>query len=213
MVDFSDKIMAFLGDSITFGFIGSSSIPMETPYPNEVKNILNLKRVDNFGVCPSPLAGIEYSPMWLRCEDLTENYHLIGVLGGVNDFFYCYPLGNINSTNTNTIYGALNYIAKTLKQNHKNCFIFFMTPLKCDLPDISYLKPNYVGIKLIDICEAIKNVCQKFNIPVLDLYESDFNPKTQSHNHDGVHPNQEYCNNFLAPQIVKFILENFNKNK
>lgn len=211
-IDFSNLTMACIGDSITFGYEGDLVVPMENPYPNEIKNILGLKNVDNFGICSSALSGTQYTPMWERVKTYNGKYDIISLMGGINDFGYCYELGNNSSNDTNTIYGALKSIAKTLKNEHKESFIFFMTPLKSDLSGCSYKYPNGAGISLFDIVTAIKDVANSYNIPVLDLYfSSDFNPLTDSYNGDKLHPTQEFMNKSLAPQIVEFIKENYGK--
>lgn len=213
-IDFSNKTMACLGDSITFGYNGDLVIPMENPYPNEIKNILNLKHVDNFGICCSALAGTQYTPMWERVKSYDGDYDILSLMGGINDFGYAYALGNMSSDDTNTIYGALKSIAQTLKSEHKESFIFFMTPLKCDFTGLSYKYPNAIGISLTDIVQAVKDVAADYNIPVLDLYQfSDFNPSTDSYNGDGLHPSQEFMNQSLALQIAQFIKDNYKEKR
>lgn len=212
--DFSKMTMMSIGDSITFGYVGSYTDSMETPYPEAVGEILGLKSVDNYGINSSAIAGTNesYTPMWNRVQSYDGDYDIISFMGGVNDFGYAYALGDKSSVDTNTIYGALKSIAKTLKTNHSDSFIFFMTPLKCDFPGLSYTKPNGIGVSLYDIATAIKDVAKMYNIPVLDLYfASDFNPSTDSYNNDGLHPTQDFVKESLAPQIAKFIKDNYKK--
>lgn len=211
-VNFSSMSMACIGDSITWGYEGNLNTPMSNTLPKLIKKSLNFKNVDNYGICGSTLSTSVEDDMWVRIENLNKHYDVIYVFGGVNDLNLNCPLGDINSFDTNTIYGALNTIANTLKNNYPNSFIFFITPLKCHREDLSYTFPNAVGVNLYDIANAIKEVGKLNDIPVLDLYNlSPFDPLVDSYNNDGVHPTYEFLNKSIAPQIVQFIKENYKK--
>lgn len=204
-VDFSEFTYAALGDSITKGGIGGAVA--DKPYCVTVGEILNLKGVSNYGVSGSTLCSKTssythgYMPM---CERYTEMgaADIVSVMGGTNDFTQGI-IGTINDTSTDTIYGALKALAKGLKEKYPNAFIFFMTPLKSVWGTAE---------KQEQICYAIKKVCAKFQIPVLDTAEiADFSKvfNTQGYSGDGVHPSQNFYTYTLAPVIADFIKTNY----
>ena len=209
-VDFSKMTYVALGDSITYGLntYGGES-QMDKPYPVLVGEHLNLKSVCNYGISGSTLVSIEDTrdPFCLRYKSMIDSADIVSVMGGVNDYWLGYAdMGTLDSTDTTTIYGALNVLAKGLKEKYPDAYIFFMTPYKWgNDPGV-----NAKGYSLSDICMAIKNVCAKYGIDVLDMYtygqiEVDFqNPQC-----DKLHPTQEFFKNYTAPQIAKFIKENY----
>ena len=70
--------------------------------------------------------------------------------------------------------------------------------------------PNRNGYTLEDYANAINVVCAKYNIPVLDMYNlGNFELEMYDTNSDGIHPSQEFFEKYTAPQIAKFIKENY----
>ena len=66
--------------------------------------------------------------------------------------------------------------------------------------------------KQAQIRQAIKDVCWKYDIPVLDTAAlADFSQEYNSvgYSGDGVHPSQEFYRDVLAPVIADFIRKNY----
>lgn len=211
-VDFSTLTMNCLGDSITYGLdvsIKDKTTALANPYPKLLKKELGLAKVRNYGVSGSTLTSVHSNrdPMSVRYREMYSQADIISVMGGVNDYWLGdIPLGNIDDTTTTTIYGALNVLVSGLKEKYSNSYIFFMTPYKWG----NDTGTNALGFTLLDICNAIKDVCARNNIDVLDMYnlgqiELDFdNP-----NSDKLHPSQEFYEKYTAPQIAQFIKDNY----
>lgn len=207
---YSDLTYVAIGDSITFGYDSENNgKQMSKPYPQLVKEKMGFKEVYNYGICGSTLSSVDISrtPMSIRYREINEQADIISVLGGINDFASNKtPLGNISDTTTTTIYGALNTLAKGLKEKFPNAYIFFMTPFKWG--DENYT--NQQGYKLKDLCNAIKEVCSNNNIDVLDLYTyGEIEVDYARENSDKLHPGQDFFKKYTAPQICEFIKENY----
>ena len=206
---FSNLSIAFLGDSITKGLCKGQV--METPYPQGVANTLGIKTVTNLGIGGSTLCTKNYNSMVSRYSTVPEGTDIIGIHGGVNDWAQAFELGDITSTNTRTIYGALDYLAKNLKATYPDAFIFFMTPTP--VSDAKLEQYSATPYSLADVSQAMKDVAEKYGFLVLDLYAlSGFeNVCNDTSKTDGVHPYQEFTTNSLVPLISEFIRENYTK--
>ena len=211
-IDYSILNCAFIGDSITYGTDGeNSSQQLEYTYPELVDEIVGFNKVYNYGIGGSTLArnvyyedNTETCPMCVRVNSLANDIDIIGLMGGVNDFFNSVPLGTITSQDNTTIYGALNIIAETLKSKYD--FVFFMTPYKTE----SFEWVNNAGYTLSAVADAVKNVANKYDIPVLDLFNNG-NAEIDLDNTDGTHFSQSFVRNYTAPQIARFIKDNYKK--
>ena len=114
-----------------------------------------------------------------RINEIPEDSNVITIFLGTNDTA---TLGTLGTTNTSTFYGAVEYCIKTIKEKYPLIPLGVMTPLPCaSKNNSSYSK-------------AIKEVCEKYYVPVLDLnkicninlssplYKLNYMP-------DGLHPN------------------------
>ena len=205
------KYVAF-GDSITYGDDATPNhAQMDKPYPAAVKELLSLKEASNQGLNGATLVNANEG----ACRTLTilsynENADIISVLLGVNDYQQSLPLGTLSDSTTSTIYGSLNLIAKHLTKEYTSAFIFFMTPYKATPNGKDCTEPNAAGYTLADVANAIKEVAEKYNIPVLDLYnKGNFESEMYNEDSDGLHPSQEFIITHTAPQIAEFIKENY----
>ena len=206
-VDFSTLTMASIGDSITLGLC--KGVAMSEPYPNLVEDELGLSYVYNLGIGGSTIYNKNIKSMVNRFTNIPNDVDIISLMGGVNDWAQNVPLGTINDNNANTIYGALNYISTTLKSNYPNAFIFYMSPLP--VSDAKLNEYSATEYSLADVSQAFKNIGAKYDIPILDLYSlSGFEDVCNDSNAtDGVHPNQEFHKENLAPLITQFIKDNY----
>jgi lysophospholipase L1-like esterase len=196
------KIINFMGDSITYGVNSADSgNRMPRPFPAVVGTMLNCT-TNNYGVSGSTICGD--GGMCDRVLTMDTNASVNVVMGGVNDRYGI--LGTINDNTKTTIFGALNILCTNLINTYPNSINILITPLKID--DV-YSNPN---LTLSSISEAIIAIGNKYNFPVVDLYNGSPNLepniatlKTRWIN-DGIHPNQDYVDKFLARKITNSIL-------
>ena len=212
-IDYSSLKYVAFGDSITASYAREEKI---ASYADEVAKILGCKLL-NEGAAGSTLAY--YSERKCIANDVLEiaktypRFDIISVSGGSNDKVWVLPLGTIDDTTIDTIYGSLNVIAKTLTETYPDAFIFFITPIKNRYSE--YI--NHAGYNLADISEAIKDVGEKYHIPVLDLYEtSQFETAENGMNNencDGTHPLKEFVSEYIGPQVANFVKDNYKQNQ
>ena len=143
-------------------------------------------------------------------DDLIESaatVDMIAVSAGTNDFQYTYTdFGSIGlledgEYDNTTFYGALALLCDKLIANYPQKIIFFTTPIKRAQPftgsstATNPFSKNGNNKTLMDYCDAIKEVCGYYSIPVLDLNrESLLNPHISAQqnlfiDNDGTHPN------------------------
>ena len=209
------KTASFIGDSITRGAGGSK------PFTDVIAEETSLT-VNNYGVDGSCVAdkASETAQSFIDRLATYTKADIMGVMGGTNDFWNNVPLGNIEDSVTTTFYGAWNRLLTHLITTSQGSFIFAMTPIsayrsanriaegKASFP---YPKNN-LGLTLDDYCEAIRKICLKYSVPVLDLKQvSGMCPMIDSEDYrlysDGVHPN-----NTGYAQIGKIIINYLETN-
>lgn len=218
-VDFSNMVVNCLGDSLTEGLIANGS-QMENPYPSQLKNLLGVKKVNNYGMGGSMLSLTGGYSMCERFDDM-EEADIIMVMGGTNDALslgwnlgWKATLGTIDDIDESTVYGSLDVICKGLKEKYSNSFIFFMTPFElADSFQQTCLQNS--GFTLDDVCIAIKIVCSRYDIPVFDVYNECSFKEQANYDQvmglgDGIHPRQSFIDNF-TPKLVQYIKENYKK--
>ena len=209
---YKDKIINFLGDSITYGYNGNyandSIARVSKPYPDIVKELLNCNLVNNYGSNGSTIAGDGINsgtnPMNIRFNNMDETADYVVVFGGTNDHGQNITLGKIEDITNITFYGSLDILIKGLIEKYPTKRIAFITPLR----KIN-IGANENGNTLEDFVNAIKEKCKQYAIPVLDFYnESGCIPQIESFKinnlPDGLHPNQAYYYT-LAKKIANFI--------
>ena len=211
---YKNMSMNCLGDSITYGYIPNDGSQMAKPYPSILQDLFEFSACRNYGISGSTLASTNgnYDPMSVRYADMDANADIVSVFGGTNDYgreSYS-TLGTIDDTTNATIYGALDVLCNGLINKYPKAFIFFMTPLR----RADKTGNNAGGYSLEDVSNAIKEVCYKYSIPVLDLYskggchlENDAF-RTVYGGNDKLHVNQSFMLEHLAPMIEKFIRSN-----
>ena len=209
-IDFSNMIMNCMGDSLTYGYINSTS-RLDNPYPALLEKNLNLKKCNNYGITGSTIANRNENSMCNRISGMENGAKIISVLGGTNDKTNNVPLGDITSVDDNVFYGALKSIVTQLISKYGsnyttyNVFIFLITPTHSSISD----NTNNLGLTLNDYREAIINVGAFYGIPVLDLYAlSRLSQNTVGYTYDGVHWKQDFVNYLIEPIIRNFIINN-----
>lgn len=202
------KNMNILGDSITYGTSPYNDEKLENTYVSFLKEMMQLENVKNYGINGSTISDNSgYEPMCIRYEKMDNNSDIIIVFGGTNDFDYTEAeLGNLDSSDKSTVYGALKILINGLKIEFPGALILFITPLPRDSREKD--RVNKRGYKLKDIAKAIVEVCELNNIYVFDLYnnctELEEVEVFKKYIPDGIHPTEEY-HKILANKIYNFI--------
>lgn len=210
------KTAAFIGDSITRG-AGSS-----TPFTDYLMQETSLT-VSNFGVDGSCIADKASETAQSFIDRLADyqSADIIGVMGGTNDFWNNVPMGTIDDSDTTTFYGALNTIAQHIITTFPGAYFFFMTPImgyrsaaRVEAGAAAFPYPtNSQDLTLDDYCEAIRNVAEKYSVPLLDMKRvSGMCPLIESEDNrlysDGVHPNATGYQQ-IAKTIGRFLTANY----
>lgn len=196
--DFNGKKMTFLGDSITYGVGASDTSPR---YSTVLSNSLGMTEV-NMGV-----SGTVYCTGGTRTSRINDVQNIpidsdyIFVLLGINDFDnaisgQCAEMGESDSTDTSTIYGALNVMYRSIVDRFRctDTVIYIGTPVITSWNnsvtadrDWDQSKVNACGYSLPEMCESIEKTAQYYGLVCIDL-----NEKTvlgESDFADGIHPN------------------------
>lgn len=131
-----------------------------------------------------------------RAAEMDKQADIIGIFGGTNDYGHGFaPIGQPGDTDVYSFYGALNHLYTYLLETYPEAFIFVMTPthrLREDCLRGDGYKPEMLPLK--GYVEIIREVAEKYSLPVLDLYaESGINPAIpalrERYMPDGLHPN------------------------
>lgn len=206
IIDFSDKTYIAFGDSITYN--GNPS------YTEIVGETLGLKKYTNKGINGTVMVNWTQTinngkGMVERIGEASSDTDIITIAYGTNDCSFSKSLGDMSSTEISTFYGAYKKVILGLQEICPNVQIMLIAPLQ----NLDYnqanesTKTNGQGKHLINFVNAIKELGEYYNLPVLDLYHSGFDYSINSP--DGVHPSQDYISNTLGPQITQFIKDNY----
>ena len=121
--------------------------------------MLGLSAINNYGK-----SGYTIADVYNRIKITTDTADLVFVMCGVNDQTFSVPLGKFGDQTADTTYGSLHLLCKTLREKYPTSFLLFITP---------HYQTNYPhpeGITSYEVSKAIKEVCEKFSIPVYDNY-------------------------------------------
>lgn len=209
----------FLGDSITEG-IGTSS--PDKIFHALLKEKYGLLAARNYGKGGTRIARQSEikdpneprdKDFIMRAEEMDNDADLIVVFGGTNDYGNGQaPLGEITDKHIFTFYGAVHTLCQNLIRKYPSGKIVFITPLHRwnENGGLGTWKPD--GVKqhyLCDYAKAIKEVCELYSIPVLDMFGNGSMPLqipeySQVYSTDGLHPNDE-GHKILAKKLGKFL--------
>jgi len=200
--NWSNTSVVFIGDSITAG-TGTTKT-----YHSYLSNMNIFKSVRSMGVGGSCISqrsdyGSKNSPLVGRYSSIPAA-DLIVVFMGTNDYGHETPLGTISDTSDVSFYGALDTVITGIQKEHPDSQLVFVTPLhrygfgtsKITGTKFTYDNlPNGNGHKLEDYVNAIKVVCDKYAVPVIDLFNlcpiTPENPEDKKQYFpDGLHPNE-----------------------
>lgn len=216
-MELKGKTINFLGDSITKG-CGTSGD--NAVFHSILKEKYGLKEVRNYGKGGTRIARQSEITSLMRDEDfilrasmMNHDADAIVVFGGTNDYGNGQaPLGKLEDRSMYTFYGALHTLITNLINEYYDKTIVFMTPLHRHNENggVGTWKPDGVEQRpLKDYVYAIKEVCEYYSVPVLDLYGSgELSGNTpewyKEYMPDGVHPN-DIGHQIIAKKLGKFL--------
>lgn len=215
-MELKNKKVLFLGDSITQG-VGVSS-------PNKcyvsVFGKISGAEVKNYGISGTRIAKQSKISIGKDCDrdfmsrvdDMDPEADVIVVFGGTNDFGHGdSTIGEFNSRDECTFYGALHILCTSLINKYPKAEIVFMTPLHRVSEDDEI---NEIGLKhevlLSGYVDIIKEVAGYYGLPVLDLFNtSGIQPKVdiikKIYMPDGLHPSDDGAEK-IAKRLYSFLL-------
>lgn len=183
----------FLGDSITEGH---GTTGADKVYHQIIKEKYNLKAAYNYGVSGTRIAcqtvAEKVNTKWdlnfeLRAETMERSVDAVVVFGGTNDYGHGDAhFGTIDSMDRYTFCGAVNSLIKKLKNDYPGKKIIFMTPLH----RLGETNPSNPDAKVLeDYVVAMREICKKHNVDVIDLFEiNPLDPADSVLVYDGLHP-------------------------
>jgi lysophospholipase L1-like esterase len=121
-----------------------------------------------------------------RYSNMVDDADIITIFGGTNDFGNTVPLGVWGDTVNTTLYGAMKILVEGLLTKYPGKRIGFILPI----PRASQTSPTS-GLK--NYINVIKDVCDRYSVPTLDLYTQsglapDFAANKSVTIPDGLHP-------------------------
>ncbi|MHA1690104.1 MAG: GDSL-type esterase/lipase family protein [Candidatus Heimdallarchaeaceae archaeon] len=191
-LDFSNKKIVFLGDSITDGLPSE-----ENTYTELVADELGFGVAVNYGLSSSAITedANDTASLVERYATMDNDADYVIVFGGVNDYTYDAPMGLTTSSDTTEFNGALNELYSGLiTRYYPNATIFVMTPLSSRIDDLPDTTENEESLGLDDYVDAMIAAAVD-GINIIDLYSiSNMNMATSDSDvalftSDGKHPN------------------------
>lgn len=174
----SNLSISCLGDSTTWGDNGTEEGSQSISWVAHIGALLGATDVRNYGVRGSRIAikpdrDNSFVERWESCDMDTD---IILVFGGVNDFNRAVPLGKMGDSDPHTFYGALDTLIAGIMNKYPESILIYCTPCKSTGRTDKNLPPydvaNPAGLYLWDYVAAIREVCDRYSVPVIDLYAS-----------------------------------------
>lgn len=220
-MNITDKIIDFLGDSITEGTGVSDK---DNRYDMRLKKEFSLKEIHNYGIGGTrlahqikPSAKPRYDLCFCgRAYNLDPDADIIVVYGGVNDYLHGdAPFGTMEDKTPSTFCGAVYFLMNFIKTTYRDKVIIFMTPAHCYYNDTSdsevsrNLNKQPDAKPLQAYVDVIKARGEELGIPVLDLMQNlgiDPNNKEEREKYtiDGLHFNDD-GHKFIAKALGEFL--------
>lgn len=211
-MELKGKKINFLGDSITEG-VGTSG-PDKT-YHALLKTRVGLSEARNYGKSGTKIARLPVitddpfdKDFNLRAPDMDKDADIVVVFGGTNDYGHAtIPLGSLENQDIETFYGGVHNLCQYLIKEYTGKTIVFMTPIH-RMEEKAFSWSNR-SCDLVHFIRAIREVCEYYSIPVLDMYkESGMYGNMQvwcdKYMPDGLHPN-DLGHEIMAHKLQKFL--------
>ncbi|MBQ7982654.1 MAG: SGNH/GDSL hydrolase family protein [Clostridia bacterium] len=211
-MELNNKIINFLGDSITEG-CGTSG--PDARFSHLLAQRCALKRENNYGISGTRLAdqrtpsAAERHDLYFcgRCADMDPEADINIVFGGTNDYGHGdAPIGSPDDRTPDTYWGACHYLCRTLIETYPNAVTVICTPLH-RLNENNPSAGN--GLPLSRYVDILREVADYYSLPVLDLWKiSGMQPEVgvirEKYMPDGLHPN-DAGHVLLADRIENFL--------
>lgn len=216
----------FDGDSITYGVMDSlhGNPRAEVTYPRICSALLGYtydEDVNNIAVSGCCIAkktsGTTHMNDSMVQRSDTNNYSPYKVIilgGGTNDWSNGTPLGDYDSDDITTVFGAYNHILSRIYHDNKYARVFIWTPMQRFLRGGAYMNPYTLevnGLTIKDFSKEIEEYCLYKGINCINMFEKGFitafnrvNPNICA---DGLHPGQ-LGYEMLANKIANFVKAN-----
>ena len=206
--------MYAMGDS----YFGGSSLGKDVTWVNKLGNKYKMN-YENYGIGGSTMSDyvLDKSPMVGRIKRMRKSdANIILLEGGRNDRSQLVPLGDRDSRDTKTFYGAINYMVDYFLEKYPSALIILVTAWKhSNNTSTGYSNVTYANV-MKDIAEYRNDprvICFYAADPALsgvDMDDRDFRIKYCIKPDDVSHLNDEGMN-YVLPKIEKFIAEEYIK--
>ena len=210
-----NKKAAFIGDSITYG----AGIPDGSKYYQLLDDLIDFSEVYVDAIAGSSYssqATDSYTPIVERTINIPTDRDLIIIFAGTNDFGHSTPLGTIEDTTDVSFYGAVTKTITDIITANPDVRLVIMTPLhRVHNSTYNWLgedEENNVGKVLKDYVDALKEVCARYSIPIIDTNANyGITPRISAiytnYIPDGLHPNtagHALLAQRIAPQLETY---------
>lgn len=191
---FLGKTASFYGDSLT-----EANSHYTKGYHAWVRELLGLSSIKNYGT-----SGYTSANVYTKINGTEDTSDIISVMCGVNDQTFHTALGQMGDSSTGTTYGNFDRICNLLKTKYPTKTIFLITP------HYQTKYPHNNGVTSYEIARAIKEVAEKYTIPVYDnfvlsgIYSTNLNYWTT----DGCHWNNK-AHEMVGRNLAKWIIDTF----
>ena len=214
-MDLKNKIINFLGDSITEG------VGVENPdniYHQRIAKKYGLKKANNYGISGTRLAKQQTPTLdnpsfdrdfCSRVSKMADDADAVVVFGGTNDWGHGdAPIGKFSDRSDNSFYGACHVLFSSLISKYPGKLIVVVTPLH-RVGETELHTREDVSLPLKAYIEIIKEVALYYSLPVCDLYAiSGLQPEVEEickkFIPDGLHPN-DHGHKILAERLGNFL--------
>ncbi|WP_413524210.1 SGNH/GDSL hydrolase family protein [Carnobacterium divergens] len=167
-------------------------------YQTLINESMAFESVINLGISGASLAinsNYPKNPSVIKDINLNDikKGKLITILLGTNDFKLNVPIGEPNSADETTFYGAYNSLLTRVKENNSDAEIILMTPLRRNNAGYSSNTVNQAGNDLEAYSDAIKDIGEKNGLKVIDLFNNSgiTDENVFDLTLDGLHPNND----------------------
>ena len=211
-MELKGKKINFLGDSITEGYGASGA---DKIYHAVLKSSVGLAEARNYGKSGTKIARLPVvtsdsfdQDFNLRAPDMDKDADAVIVFGGTNDYGHAtIPLGTMEDRDIHTFYGGVHSLCQYLIKEYTGKTIVFMTPLhRMEEKAHSWSDKSS---DLICFVKAIREVCEYYSIPVLDMFKEggmhgNMKVWCDEYMPDGLHPNDK-GHVIIAHKLQKFL--------